>query len=83
VPAPLPGNKKFAIKNLLRVNRQQEKTRGNFLDKNKKAAGFMLRPLIYREYSISISFSQNPQTNKHGDCPKQGSHSANSFSGMM
>jgi hypothetical protein len=35
----------------------QQKKRGNFLDKNKKAAGFMLRPLINRELSTSVSFS--------------------------
>jgi len=60
VPAPLPGNKKFAIKNLLRVNRQQEKTRGNFLDKNKKgrrfyAAAFDISRIFYFNFILSKS----------------------------
>jgi len=57
VLAPLPGNKSFAIKNLLRAKGAARENTRQFLDKNKKAAGFMLRPLINREFSISVSFS--------------------------
>jgi hypothetical protein len=42
----------------------QEKTRGNFLDKNKKAAGFMLRPLINQRI-FKLIHSRSNSANKY------------------
>jgi hypothetical protein len=51
------ATKKFAIKPLLRADRLQEKTRGNFLDKNKKGRRFYAAAFDKSRIFISVSFS--------------------------